>query len=176
MIAIYLLIVFFSLALIIVTPVRVTNKTFVALKKLQLFNGLTVGRRLINLSLSVRLENGELFINDNKFRLKRRNTDKGKKIPIKDLMQIFTPSRVALSVSLGSTGDAAVFAVVEGAIIMLFDIINNTQEWKSPEIGTNLTILQDRNIAEAQLSFAININIFMIIRAVLLILFSEVRK
>ncbi len=117
-----------------------------------------------------------MFINDNKFRLKKRNSDKRKKIPIKDLYGIFKPSKINLSVSLGSTGDAAAFAVTQGAIIMLFEIINNTQEWKSPEIGTNLTVLQDRNFAEAQLSVAMNVNIFMIIRAGLLILFSEVRK
>lgn len=130
----------------------------------------------MNLSFSVRLENGLLYINDNRLRLKKRGTVNGKKIPVKDLLRIFTPSKVSLSVSLGSTGDAAILAVVQGAIIMLFEVINNTREWKSPEIGTNLTILQDRNIAEAQLSFAVNVNIFMIIRAVLLILFSEVRK
>lgn len=175
-IAIYVLIVFFSLALIIVTPVRITNKTFVALKRLQLFNAFTVGRRLLNFSVSVRVENGALFINDKKFRLKKRNPDKQKRIPVRTLYDIFKPSKINLSVSLGSTGDSAAFAVVQGTIIMLFDLLNNTQEWKSPEIATNLTVLQDRNFAEAQLSVAMNVNIFMIIRAGLLILFSEVRK
>ena len=175
-IAIYVLIVFFSLALIIVTPVRVTNKTFVALKRLQLFNGVTIGRRLLNFTVSARIEDGVLFINDNPFRLKKRRKENAKRIQITGLLQIFNPYKLLFSVSLGSTDNVAAFAVVQGAIIMLFDIINNTREWKSPEIGTNLTILQDRNIAEAQLSVAININIFMIIRAVLLILFAEVRK
>lgn len=176
MIAIYVLIVFFSLTLIAVTPVRVTNKTFVALKKLQLFNGLSIAGRLINFSLSVKMDNGVLLVNDSRAKPKKGNFKGLKQSSLIDLFRVFKPDKVSLSVVLGSTGSPAVFAVTQGTIIMIFDIINNTREGKSPEIATNLTVLQDRNIAEAQLSVTVKINFFMIFRALLLILFSEVKK
>lgn len=177
MAVVYVLIVFFTLTLILVTPVKVTNKTFFALKNLQLFNGTTIAKRLVNFSLSVKLEDGKLYINDNRVRLKKRSSGKTKKIPVSALLRLLKPDKLNLSLTIGANnGNAAAFAMTESVIIMIFDIINNTQEWEGGKIGANLTVLDDRNIAEAQIAISVKINILLIIRAGLLILFQEVRK
>lgn len=177
MAAVYVLIVFFTLTLILVAPIKVTNKTFFALKNLQLFNGTTIAKRLINFSLSVKLEDGKLYINDNRVKFKKKSSGDKKKIPVNKLLKLLKPDKLTLSLTLGAkNGNAAAFAMTESVIIMIFDIINNTQEWKSGKIGANLTVLDDRNIAEAQIAISVKINILLIIRAGLLILSQEVRK
>lgn len=177
MAAVYVLIVIFTLTLILVAPVKVTNKTFFALKNLQIFNGTSIAKRLINFSLSVKLEDGKLYINDNRVRFKKRSARNTKKIPIRALLKLLKPDKFNFSLTIGAkNANAAAFAITESVIIMIFDIINNTQEWKNGEIGANLTVLDDRNIAEAQIALSVKINILLIIRAGLLILFQEVRK